>query len=43
MAIAIAATALADGLTMAFVSEPDHKRFHERWPEACNPHSQLQA
>ena len=31
--IATFATALAGGLTMAFVSELDNKRFHEGWPE----------
>ena len=35
MVIAIFATALAGGLTMAFVSELDNKRFHEGWPELC--------
>ena len=33
MVVAIFATALAGGLTMAFVSELDNKRFHEGWPE----------
>jgi hypothetical protein len=33
--IATFATALAGGLTMAFVSELDNKRFHEGWPELC--------
>ena len=35
MVVAIFATALAGGLTMAFVSDLDNKRFHEGWPELC--------
>ena len=33
--LALFATALAGGLTQAFVSEFAHRRFHQGWPDAC--------